>query len=340
MIRSKKEYIQLPGSYFSLKTSAKLFLGKDHLLSLQNTGYTESYKRFYFKDIQAIVAQKTGDGMLWSIVHAIFTAAWILLALIIDKPVYSFVFGWIPAGIFLISFLVNILSGPTCVSYIYTAVTKEKLRSLNRLRKAQKVMVQLRPFIDNAQGRLTAEVLSAKGSMLKEKVAKEIEPRIVSQGEKETVPYYDGRYHEILFYVLFLFGLQDFIKFIFNHIAITFLGWVLFLVVGILVVISIVKQHTSIMKKEGWLMGITWATLVYLFVYFNVNYFIIMITSLKNIEHMQHGPEMMSIFSQTSPLDNFYITIFYIVSIVYAFTSVALGLVLLRRYKHEIEGYR
>ena len=89
MIRSEKEYIRLPGNYFSFKTRAKLFLGKDHILSLQSTGYTESYKRFYFKDIQAIVAQKTGDGMLWSIVHAIFTAAWILLALIIDEPVFS-----------------------------------------------------------------------------------------------------------------------------------------------------------------------------------------------------------------------------------------------------------
>jgi hypothetical protein len=340
MIRSEKEYIRLPGGAISLRTRARLYMGKDHLLSLLNTGYTESYKRFYFKDIQAIVAQKTGDGTLWSIVHAIFTVAWILIALIIDEPVLSFVFGWIPAGIFLVLFLGNLLSGPTCVSYIYTAVTKEKLRSLSRLRKAQSVMNTLRPFIDNAQGKFTSEEIRIKTTQMQGKSTVEIKPKIVSRGESETVHYYDGRYHEMLFYVLFLFGLQDFTKFIFNHIAITFLGWFLFWAVGILVIISIVKQHTSIMKKEGWLVGITWATLVYLFIYFNVSYFIIMFASFKNIELMQYELEMIKIFSHYSPLDNFYITIFYIVSIVYAFTSVTLGLILLRRYKHEIARHR
>jgi hypothetical protein len=340
MIKKEEEYIRLPGSSFSVRTRARLYRGKDHLLSLHTTGYTESYKRFYFNDIQAIVAQKTGDGTLWSIVHAIFTAAWVLLALIIDDPVISFVFGWLPAGIFLVSFLINVLSGPTCVSYIYTAVTKEKLRSLSRLRKAQSVMSQLRPFIDNAQGRLTGEVLSEKGAEMTGKGTAEIQQRTVPHKKVETARYYNGRFHEVLFYVLFLFGLQDFMKIFFNHIAITFLGWTIFFSVGILAIISIVKQHTSIMKKEGWLVGITWATLVYIFIYFNVSYFIIVFVSLKNPELMQHELEMIKIFSQNLPLDNPYIMSFYMVSIVYAFTSVTLGLILLRRYKHEIVRYR
>jgi hypothetical protein len=152
----------------------------------------------------------------------------------------------------------------------------------------------------------------------------------------KTARYYDGRFHEVLFYVLFLFGLLDFMKIYLNHGAITFLGWVLFLAVGILVIISIVKQHNSIMKKEGWLVGITWATLGYLFIYFNVSYFTIIFASLKNQNMVQHEMEMIKIFSQKLPLDNLYIMIFYIVSIVYAFTTVTLGLILLRRYKHEI----
>lgn len=340
MIGSEKEYIRLPGSFFSLRTRARLYRGKDHLLSLLNKGYTESYKRFYFKDIQAVVAQKTADGTVWNISFAIFTVSWILIALIIDEPVLSFVFGWIPAGVFLVLFLGNLLSGPTCVSYIYTAVTKEKLRSLSRLRNAQSVMNTLRPFIDTAQGTLAGNVLDEHANIMTGKSTTGIKQGMKSHKIIKTARYYDGRFHEILFYVLFLFGLLDFMKFYLHDVAITFLGWVLFLAVGILVIVSIVKQHNSIMNKEGWLVGITWATLGYLFVYFNVSYFSIIFTSLKNQKMGQHELEMIKIFSQKMPLDNLFIMIFYIVSIVYAFTTVTLGLILLRRYKHEIARHR
>jgi hypothetical protein len=311
-------------------------MGKDHLLSVHNAGYTESYKRFYFKDIQAIMAQKTGESTLWSIVFSILTVAWILIALMIDDPVLSVVFGWLPANLFLLSFIVNLLKGPTCVSYIYTAVTTEKLRSLSRLRNAQRVMNQVRPLIDNAQGKLTPEALSEHIAALTEKGIAEIKMEAVPQKQIEPARYYDGRVHELLFYVLFLFGVQDLVKLFFNHFAIMLLGWSIFLAVGILTIISIVRQHTSIMKKEGWLVGITWTTLVYLFVYFNVSYFMIMFASFKKPELMQHELEMIKIFSQNLPLDNVYVMIFYIISIMYAFTAVALGLMLLRRYKHEI----
>ena len=340
MIRSEKEYIRLPGSFFSLRTRARLYMGKDHLLSLLNKGYTESYKRFYYKDIQAVVTQKTADGTVWNISFAIFTAAWILIALVIDEPVLSFVFGWIPAGVFLVLFIGNLISGPTCVSYIYTAVTKEKLRSLNRLRKTHNVMNTLRPFIDAAQGTLAGDVLNEHVDIMTEKSTAGIKQGMKSHKTIQTARYYDGRFHEVLFYVLFLFGLLDFMKFYLNNVAITFLGWVLFLAVGILAIISIVRQHNSIMKKEGWLVGITWATLGYLFVYFNVSYFTIIFASLKNQKMMQHELEMIKIFSQKLPLDNVYIMIFYSVSIVYAFMTVTLGLILLRRYKHEIARHR
>jgi hypothetical protein len=340
MIRSEKEYIRLPGRAFSMRTRARLYMGKDHLLSVHNAGYTESYKRFYFKDIQAILAQKTTDGVTWSIAFAIGTVAWILMALIIDEPVFSFFFGWLPAGVLLLSFLINVLRGTTCVSYIYTAVTTEKLRSLSRLRNAQRVMNQVRPFIDNAQGRLTDEALSEKVAALTGDSTAEIKQRTVQQEKIETARFYNGRFHEILFYVLFLFGLQDFMKFFFNHSALSFFGWLIFLAIGALVIIAIVKQHTSIMRKERWLVGITWSTLCYLFIYFNVSYFMIIFASLKNPELVQHELEMIKIFAQRSPLENIYILSFYIVSMVYCFATVTMGLFLLQRYKHEIAGHR
>ena len=340
MIRKEKEYVRLPGSAFSARTRASLYLGGDHLLSVHNSGYTESYKRFYFRDIQAIVTQKTGDGTLWSIFFSIFTAAWILIALIIDDPVLSIVFGWMPAGLFLFSFIVNLFRGPTCKSYIYTAVTKEKLHSLGRLRNTQRVMNQVRPFIETAQGRLTAGELSEQAAVFTGTGTAVTKPRTLPREEITPARSYDGRFHEVLFYALFLFGLQDFMKFFVNHTVLSFVGWIMFFIVGVLVVVAIVKQHTSIMKREKWLVSITWATLGYLFIYFNVSYFITVFASLKNPEVVQHDLQMIKIFARHSPMDNIYIVSFYILSMVYCYATVITGLLLLRRYRHETAGHR
>jgi len=344
MIKQKKEYIRLPGKVFLnpfLRKRARLYMGKDHLLCVNNIGYTESYKRFYYKDIQAITVYKTADSIIWSVFFAICTSISILIALMIDSLTFSIVFVWIPVGLFLVLFLVNVLRGPTCITHLYSAVTKEKLLSLSRMRSAQSVMNTLRPFIDTAQGTLSGDALNEHVDIMTGKSTVEIKPRIVSRKESKSVPYYDGRYHEILFFLLFLWGAQDLTKFFFNHSTLTLFGWVVGLGIGIVVIFAIVKQHNSLMKEKGWLVGITWATLGYLFLYFYINYFIIIFTSgFKDPEIMQNQRALLDLHAYRLPLDNPYIMSFYIVSIVYAFTSVTLGLILLRRYKHEIARHR
>ena len=58
----EKEYIRLArgrrSNIAGFSTSggyASLWQGKDHLLSIDSSGYTEEYKRFYYRDIQAII---------------------------------------------------------------------------------------------------------------------------------------------------------------------------------------------------------------------------------------------------------------------------------------------
>ncbi len=66
MPKAPKDYTRLPGrglryGGFRLFSRAicTLWMGADHLLLVDRTGYTESYKRFYFADIQAIVVRRT-----------------------------------------------------------------------------------------------------------------------------------------------------------------------------------------------------------------------------------------------------------------------------------------
>jgi hypothetical protein len=155
MITKKKEYSRLPGRGLKLRTRAGLYIGKDHLLCLYNTGYAEDYKRFYYKDIQAIVTCKTERGKVWNIMFGIFAIIFALLSFTVND-IWRTIFLLI-TGFFLLFLIINWLQGPTCISRLYTSVTKEELPSLGRLKNAMKVMDRLRPIIENAQGKLTSE---------------------------------------------------------------------------------------------------------------------------------------------------------------------------------------
>src|SRR5438477_12551721 len=78
---AEKEYQRLtrarPRSKFAVVSSgnSSLWLGKDHLLCIDSNGYTENYKRFYFRDIQALLIRKTERRKWWGLVFAVLAVA-------------------------------------------------------------------------------------------------------------------------------------------------------------------------------------------------------------------------------------------------------------------------
>jgi hypothetical protein len=167
MARIAKEYIRLPGRrYISLSfTRNSLWLGKDHLLHVINRGYTEDYRRFYYRDIQAILIRKTVSGTILKIIFgAIAGINLLLLAL------GRFVWSWervalVPLAIsscfWGLLFLADLAAGPTCICHLRTAVQFEPLPSLFRLRKARRAIALLSSRVENAQGSLASEVPSS-----------------------------------------------------------------------------------------------------------------------------------------------------------------------------------
>ena len=135
---------------------ASLWLGKDHLLCIDTNGYTENYKRFYFRDIQAVIIRKTIVWHVWSAVLALFAGLFALIAILGGDVVMGWVFGSI-AGLFVLALLINILRGPTCSFHMRTAVQVESFPSVHRLRGARHALEQLRPLIAAAQGQLPPE---------------------------------------------------------------------------------------------------------------------------------------------------------------------------------------
>jgi len=148
------------GFAVAVASRTSLWLGADHLLFVNSSGYTETYKRFYFRDIQTFVLQKTQRA---NVVNIVLT---ILLVLFLSPALVAQGIGWkiflfTLAGIFTIFLLANLLQGQTCRCFLRTAVQTEQLPPLNRIRRAQKVFALLRPLIAAAQGgELSPETIS------------------------------------------------------------------------------------------------------------------------------------------------------------------------------------
>jgi hypothetical protein len=170
MSKAPKEYQRLPGRgmrvegnrLFAISRSlCTLWLGGDHLLLVDRTGYTESYKRFHFRDIQAVIIRKTNKAAVGNYILgllALLFAAWALNVVNLPGRVTL----WIISGFFGFFALLNLWRGPTCVTQIKTAVQIEQLPPWNRLRTARKGMRKIRPRLLQAQGDVSAGELKAR----------------------------------------------------------------------------------------------------------------------------------------------------------------------------------
>lgn len=151
---------------------SSLWLGKDHLLCVDSGGYTETYKRFYFRDIQVISIERTDRHHWWSAILGSLAFIFFIIALGVapGNPFAQWSDGAIAGVTFLstvilfciLLLLINLLSGPACKCFLRTAVQIEELPSLNRVRRARKGLERLRPFLIAVQGELTPEEISAR----------------------------------------------------------------------------------------------------------------------------------------------------------------------------------
>jgi hypothetical protein len=143
---------------FSVVSTSRssLWVGKDHLLCIDTTGYTESYKRFYFRDIQAVILRKTVVWHVMSAILAVIVGFFGLVAFLGQNAVIAWIFGSI-GGLFALILLLNIFRGPTCSFHMRTAVQVEHFPSVARVRVARHVLERLRPLIASAQGQLAPE---------------------------------------------------------------------------------------------------------------------------------------------------------------------------------------
>ena len=108
-----------------------------------------------------MLIRKTGRYKWWGLAFAMLAVGFFFPAALNSEVVIKYVFGSI-AGMFVMIFLLNLALGPTSACQLRTAVQLEDLPSLNRLRRARKVLNRVRPLVVAVQGEITPEEISLR----------------------------------------------------------------------------------------------------------------------------------------------------------------------------------
>src|ERR1700689_4442820 len=156
---TEPKYWRMPGRS-GVFVHDSLWMGADHLLSVRRNPFSESYRRYYFADIQAIVITELPNLVA---PYGYGVSAFLIAAtaglLYIQHPVWAVLCTLAS----LVAFLVSWRSAD-CSCYLQTSVSTERLPSLRKRMDAEKTVALLKAEIERTQGSVSAEVLEAPPS--------------------------------------------------------------------------------------------------------------------------------------------------------------------------------
>lgn len=150
-VKTYGPYTRLTPARSHLGGYSSLWMATDHLLSVQSSGYSDTYKRYYFRDIQGLLVEDSERRFYINITLGLVWAVFIGMMLLADG-------GWIPQAIFLLLFgvplVINNVRGPSCKVYLVTQVQAVRLHALGRRARFERFVDQVRPLIEAAQADL------------------------------------------------------------------------------------------------------------------------------------------------------------------------------------------
>jgi hypothetical protein len=139
---------RLPGSRRGFIEQSSLWEEDDHLLAVTAHRFRERYRRFYYREVQAIVVTRCARYSLSTRAAAL---GFVLLMGCIF-PVTR-VASAVALGLCVIAWAV-VSSRFSCVCRLHTAVSAETLNSVYRIWTARKLLARLEPLIQAAQASL------------------------------------------------------------------------------------------------------------------------------------------------------------------------------------------
>jgi hypothetical protein len=150
---SREVYRRLPGRSWGLLGRTTLWQGSDHILQVQSRGYSEAYRRFYFREIQALVLRPTTRSRNISLVLLTLALLAFGAAMLGTPPGTIF---WLVLGTpFALALLAQAPGGPSCIVHVRTAIETSQLTALCRRRTAERSLAAIAELVEGVQGTAT-----------------------------------------------------------------------------------------------------------------------------------------------------------------------------------------
>ncbi len=324
MGRTSSPYKRLPGRWRSAFSRKTLWQGPDHLLWVEKTMMQEHYRRFYFKDIQAIIVCRNRRHHLWSLFWAMLMVVTGSLALVAsdtpDLPAF-----FVPAAFTLIwgiGLLVNLLKGPCCDFYLQTAVQLERLTNMARERKVLKMADRIKALAEKAQGpfRGAAEVRMPAATGVATTGYRGSTATALSSSPNEGP--FRPNLHVALFAALLGQGTFGGLQLWLREPWLVALGLFTLMTTVVLTIIALVRRHRLI--KGTSLSLVTWLTLALAAFDCMYSYGLFIFTSMRNPEYAYNHAALLKIFLEMHLEDNAFIMA---MGMGFAVAALALGII-------------
>ena len=248
----------------------RLFTGPDHLLLVRQEGYRETYRRLYFRDIQAVIVRRTVWNRIYAAWLGTFTLAILLLAAVLavkqsppPAALIVFLIAWIPG----LGLLINAHRGPTCDTWIQSAVQCLPLKPLNRLPLANRFIAAVRQPVESAQGTLNPAALQAFATDSAAPSGLGPETSSTPATDTATIPVlpfrpYRGHAHTVLFALLLVDLAHSLFRFHSTAPVMLITGLILSIALLTSLILALSRQAGT--RLPNTIQGLTWTTLVYL----------------------------------------------------------------------------
>ncbi len=288
---------------------SKLWLADDHLLLVIKSGWKESYRKFYFQDIQALVIAENKQRRNQSIIFLLIILFFLVLAGLsgeINRIIHLSI-----AVAFFIALVVNWLKGPTCTVQITTAVQTTSL-PCKRLPVAQRLQKKLTASIEKIQGTFTAEHGETIERKLQEITAADHVKQPTEQTEKleEFSLFFNNQAHLVTYLLFLLLAIVSAVSLGGRGTLLYTVENITWLLALIAIIIALYRQSKN--KIKGMLANLTWLASFWLILSLlaNSGLLVAVFTQAKDLQNIPSNEyEFWMMLGQIQPADSLYLKI-------------------------------
>jgi hypothetical protein len=303
MARKENIYRKLPGRPFSPFGVSSFWHGPDHLLLVEWAFFRERYKRFSYKDIHAVVMHRTR-------LHWVWISVWGALALVFGVIAYLVPGTPYVSGTFLVIFLAalagNLLLGPSCLVFLQTAVQRQRIWTLRRVRTAAKAMDRIRALVEAHQGSWEKQksVEAQKKQSADAKAPSRVQPAAIADAEAEKAPVgpFNPLLHRVLFGLLLAMGVVGAVQLYLKNLPLGLLETLMHGGVQILVLVTLVRWYRHL--KGTVIYKINWLALILIAFYTAVGYVLYFAVSFRYPEINYHNWAMFKKMFEIQTVDH------------------------------------